>query len=105
MPDSRGYRAPGATPIPQTDLEILRWSEEDDELYRLPDAEVPLVYFLHYRQQCPQKWDDSSLPAETAEWQKKDEPRYSNLHDEEDLEQNVQSMNLDPRLQKLLLAY
>ena len=28
------------------------WSKEDDELYTLPDLEVPLVYSLHYRQQC-----------------------------------------------------
>ena len=28
------------------------WSEEDDESYTLPDPEVPLVYSLHYGQQC-----------------------------------------------------
>ena len=28
-------------------------SEEDDESYTLPDPEVPLVYSLHYGQQCP----------------------------------------------------
>ena len=34
------------------------WSEEDDECYRLPDPEIPLVYSLHYGQQCPPEWDD-----------------------------------------------
>ena len=48
-------------------------SEEDDELYTLPDPDIPLVYSLHYGQQCPPEWDNSSLPAETAEWQRQDE--------------------------------
>ena len=29
------------------------WSEEDDDSYTLPDPEIPLVYSLHYAQQCP----------------------------------------------------
>ena len=29
------------------------WSEEDDESYTLPDPEIPLVYSLHFWQQCP----------------------------------------------------
>ena len=29
------------------------WSEEDDDSYTLPDPEIPLVYSLHYGQQCP----------------------------------------------------
>ena len=28
------------------------WSEEDDDSYTLPDPEIPLVYSLHYGQQC-----------------------------------------------------
>ena len=32
------------------------WSEEDDDSYTLPDAEIPLVYSLHYGQQCPLSW-------------------------------------------------
>ena len=47
------------------------WSEEDDESYTLPDPEIPLVYSLHYGQQCPPEWDDGSSPAETADRQKK----------------------------------
>ena len=39
----------------------------------LPDPEVPLVYSLHYGQKCPPESGDSSLPAETADWQRKDE--------------------------------
>ena len=62
------------------------WSEEDDELYTLPDPEVPMVYSLQYGQQCPPAWDDSSLPAETADRQKKDERGKSNLHAEEDFQ-------------------
>ena len=29
------------------------WFEEDDNSYRLPYPEIPLVYSLHYGQQCP----------------------------------------------------
>ena len=29
------------------------WAEEDDDSYTLPDPEIPLVYSLHYGQQCP----------------------------------------------------
>ena len=39
------------------------WSEEDDGSYTLPDPETPLVYSLHYGQQCPPEWDDGSVPA------------------------------------------
>ena len=60
------------------------WSEEDDESYSLRDPEVPLPYSLHYGQQCPPEWDDSSVPAETADRQKEKERGKSNLHAEED---------------------
>ena len=49
------------------------WSEEDDESYTLPDPEIPLVYSLHYGQQCPPEWDDGTVPAETADRHKKKE--------------------------------
>ena len=39
------------------------WSEEDDDSYMLPDPEIPLVYSLHYGQQCPPEWNDGSLGA------------------------------------------
>ena len=81
------------------------WSEEDDDCYRLPDPEIPLVYSLHYGQQCPLEWDDGSVPAETADRQKKKEHGKSNLHAEEDFLQKIESPNLDPRLKKLLLTY
>ena len=58
------------------------WSEEDDDAYTLPDPEIPLVYSLHYGQQFPPEWDDGSVPAETADWQKKKEHGKSNLHSE-----------------------
>ena len=45
------------------------WSEDDDDSYTLPDPEIPLVYSLHYGQQCPPEWDDGSVPAETADRQ------------------------------------
>ena len=81
------------------------WSEEDDDSYTLPDPEIPLVYSLHYGQQCSPEWDDGSVPAETADRQKKKEHGKSNLHAEEDLLQKIESLNLDPRLKKLLLTY
>ena len=81
------------------------WSEEDDESYTLPDPEVSLVYSLHYGQQCLPEWDDSSVPAETADRQKKNERGKSNLHAEENFCQKTESLNLDPQLKKLLLTY
>ena len=81
------------------------WSEEDHDSYTLPDPEIPLVYSLHYGQQCSPEWDDGSVPAETADRQKKKEHGQSNLHAEEDFLQKIESLNLDPRLKKLLLTY
>ena len=46
-----------------------------------------------------------SVPAETADRQKKKEHGKSNLHAEEDFLQKIESLNLDPRLKKLLLTY
>ena len=80
------------------------WSEEDDDSCTLPDPEIPLVYSLHYGQQCPPEWDDGSVPAETADRQKKKEHGKSNLHAEEDFLQKLESLNLDPRLTKLLIT-
>ena len=74
------------------------WSEEDDDSYTLPDPEIPLVYSLHYGQQCSPDWDDGSVPAETADRKKKKEHGKSNLHAEEDFLQKLESVNLDPRL-------
>ena len=81
------------------------WSEEDDDSYTLPDPEIPVVYSLHYGQQCPREWDDGSVPAETPDQQKKKEHGKSNLHAEEDFLQKMESQNLDPRLKKRLLTY
>ena len=81
------------------------WSEEDDDFYTLLDPEIPLVYSLHYGQQCSPEWDNGSVPAETADRQKKKEHGKSNLHAEEDFVQKLESLNLDPRLKKLLLTY
>ena len=81
------------------------WSEEDDDSYTLPDPEIPLVYSLHYGQQCSPEWDDASVPAETADQQKKKEHGESNLHAEEDFLQKLESLNLDPELKKVLLTY
>ena len=81
------------------------WSEEEDDSYTLPDPEIPLVYSLHYGQQCPPEWDDGSVLAETADGQKKKEHGKSNLHAEEDFLQKLESLNLDPRLKKLLITY
>ena len=67
--------------------------------------EIPLVYSLHYGQQCLPGWDDGSVRAETADRQKRKEHGKSNLHAEEDFLQKLESLNLDPRLRKLLLTY
>ena len=80
------------------------WSEKDDDSYTLPDLEILLVYSLHYGQQCPPEWDDGSVPAETADQQKKKEHGKSNLHAEADFLQKIESLNLDPRLKRLLLT-
>ena len=81
------------------------WSEEDVDSYTLPDPEIPLVYSPHYGQQCPPESDDGSVPAETADWQKRKKHGKSNLHAEEDFRQKLESLNLDPRLKKLLITY
>ena len=81
------------------------WSQDEDESYTLPDPEIPLVFSLHHGQQCSPEWDDGSLAVETADRQKKNEGGKSNLHAEEDFRQKVESLNLDPRLKKLLLTY
>ena len=81
------------------------WSEEDDDYYMVPDPEIPSVYSLHYEQQCPPEWDDRSIPAETADRQKKKEHGKNNLHAEEDILQKIESLNLDPQLKKPVLTY
>ena len=63
------------------------------------------MYPLHYGQQCSPEWGDGSVPAETADRQKKNERGESNLHAEEDFGQNMESLNLDCRWKKLLLTY
>ena len=80
------------------------WSEEDDEEMTLPDPEVPLVYSLHYAQQGGEDWEDE-LPPETMGRMKKQEKGKSNLHAEEDFVEKLESMNLDPRLSKLIQKY
>ena len=86
-------------------LNISIWSEEDDDSYTLPDPEIPLVYSLHYGQQCPPEWEYGSVPAETADLQKEKQHAKSNLLAEEDFLQKIESLNLDTRPNKLLLTY
>ena len=81
------------------------WPGGDDGSCTLPDPEIPLVYSLHYGQQCSPEWDDGSVPAETDDRQKKNERGKINLHAEDDIRQKVESLNLDPRLEKLILTY
>ena len=76
-------------------------SQEDDEEMTLPDPEVPLVYSLHYARQGRQNWEDE-LPPETMGRMKKQEKGKSNIHAEEDFVEKLESMNLDPRLSKLI---
>ena len=45
------------------------------------------------------------MPADTADRQKKKEHGKSNLHAEEVFLQKLESLNLDPRLKKLLITY
>ena len=81
------------------------WSDEDDDSYTLREPEIPLVYSLHYGQQCPPERDDGSVPAGTADRQKKKEHGKSSLHAEEDFVQKIESLNLGPDLKKLLITY
>ena len=62
----------------------------------LPDPEIPLVYSLHYGQQYPPEWDDGSVPAETADRQKKKEHGKSNLHAERISFRNSRLLALTP---------
>ena len=80
------------------------WSEEDDEEMTLPDAEVHVVYSLHYAQQGLQDWEDE-LPPETMGRMKKQEKGKSNLHADEVFSEKLESMNLDTCLSKLLRKY
>ena len=70
----------------------------------LPDPEVPLVYSLHYVQQGLQDSEDE-LPPETMGRMKKQEKGKSNLHAWEDFTENLESINIDPRLSKLIWKY
>ena len=85
-------------------LKTSIWSEEDDEEMTLPDPETPPVYSLHYAQQGHQDLEDE-LPPETMGSMKKQEKGNSNLHAEEDSVEKLESMNLDPRLSKLIQEY
>ena len=58
------------------------WSDEDDDVYTLPDREVPLVYSPNQTQQCFPEWDDSTLPAKAVDRHKNDERGKSNPHAE-----------------------
>ena len=71
------------------------WCEEDDDSYTLPDPEIPLVYSLHYGHRCSPEWDDGSVPAETADRQKKKEHGRSNPYNApqeqvEEIERQIQ---------------
>ena len=77
----------------------------EDDSYTLPDPEIPLNSSLHYEQQCPAEWVEGSVPGEMAERQKRKEHGKSNLHAEEDFLQKIETLNLDPRLKKLLLTF
>ena len=94
-----------------TPLDLLKrtsrtsiWSEKDDEEMTLPNHEVPLVYSRHYARQGRQDWRDE-LPPETMGRMKKQEKRKSKHHAEEDFVEKLGSMNLDPRLGKLIQKY
>ena len=80
------------------------WSKDDDEEMTIPDPEVPLEYSLHYAQQGRHDWEDE-LPPETMGCMKKHEKGNSKLDAEEDFAEKLESMNLDPRLSKLVQKY
>ena len=69
-----------------------------------PDPEVPPVYSLQYDQQGCQDLE-VGLPPEAMGHMKKQENGKSNLHAEEDPSEKLESMNLDPRLSKLIQKY
>ena len=69
----------------------------------LPDPETPLVYSLQYAQER-RDWEDE-LPLETVGRIKKQDKGKGNLRAEENFSEKVGSMNLDPRLTKLIHEY
>ena len=70
----------------------------------LPDPEVPLVYSLNYAQQGREDWEDE-IPRETMGRMKRQEKGKSNLHAKEHFVEKLKSMNLDPRLSKVIQKY
>ena len=80
------------------------WSEDRDEEMILPDPGTPLVYSLHYVEQDCRDLEDE-LPSETMRRMKKQEKGQSNLHAEEHFAEKLESMNLDPRLSRLIKKY
>ena len=70
----------------------------------LPHPDGPPVYSLHHVQQGRQDWEDELL-SETIERMKKQEKGKRNLHAEEDFSEKLESMNVDPRLCKLIQKY
>ena len=70
----------------------------------LPGPEVSLVYSLHYAPQGRQYWEDELHPETMGRMRKQDKGK-SNLHAEEDFVEELEGMNLDPRLSKLIHKY
>ena len=101
---AEGIRPQTRPDLPKRTGKTSIWSGEDDEEMTLPDAEVPLVYSLHYAEQGRQDWEDE-LPPETMGRIKKQERGKSNLHCEENFGEKLERLNLDPRLSELIHKY
>ena len=70
----------------RTRLDLLKrtwktfiWSEEDDEGMTLPDAELPLVYSLHYSQQGCQEWEEKRPPETMGRVKKEKKGRATSM--------------------------
>ena len=80
-------------------------SEEDDDSYTLPDPEIPLVYSLHYGQQCPPSGTMAPYLLKRLIGRKRKSMVRATSMLRRTILQKIESLNLDPRLKKLLRTY
>ena len=86
------------------------WTDGDNVDYELPNPDVLLAYSpehlraLNYAQERQESWEEE-MPAATASRMKKQELGKSNLHAKGDFGQKVESLDLDPRMKRLLATH
>ena len=98
---AEGIKRPTCLDLLKRSLKTSIWSEEEHEEMSLPGPETSLVYPLHHVQQSGQDWEDE-VPPETMGPMQKQEKRKSNHHAEENFAYKLESMNIAPRISKLI---